>query len=53
MHNRNAICLCVDRNMLVPALFVGNAIKERAVASPQGSDVIIFVPSEAAPTMGG
>jgi lipopolysaccharide biosynthesis glycosyltransferase len=42
MHNRYAICLCVDRNMLIPALFIGDEIKKRSAVAANSSDVIIF-----------
>ncbi len=47
MHNRYAICLCVDRNMLVPALFIADAIKTWSAASANRSDVIIFAEASA------
>jgi lipopolysaccharide biosynthesis glycosyltransferase len=47
MPPRNAICLCVDRNMLVPALFVADAVKSTAASPANRFDLILFVePSE-------
>lgn len=39
---RNAVCLCADRNMLVPALFVADNVKRVSAHSAQRCDVIIF-----------
>ncbi len=44
---RNAICLCTDRNMLVPALFVADSVRVREPSSANRYDVIVFAsPSE-------
>jgi lipopolysaccharide biosynthesis glycosyltransferase len=44
---RNAVCLCTDRRMLIPALFVANAVKSFSRGSDNRFDIIIFVePSE-------
>jgi lipopolysaccharide biosynthesis glycosyltransferase len=39
---RNAVCLCTDRNMLIPALFVADAVRSREPASSNRYDVIVF-----------
>ena len=39
---RNAVCLCTDRNMLVPALFVADAVRSRLPGSANRHDVILF-----------
>jgi lipopolysaccharide biosynthesis glycosyltransferase len=39
---RNAVCLCTDRNMLIPALFVADAVRSRLPASANRYDVILF-----------
>lgn len=39
---RNAVCVCTDRNMLVPALFVADAVRARLPASANPYDVIVF-----------
>ncbi|MCC6982016.1 MAG: hypothetical protein IT535_01985, partial [Bauldia sp.] len=39
---RSAICLSVDRNMIIPAMFVASAVKERAAGHEP--DVIIACP---------
>ncbi|PKN37741.1 MAG: hypothetical protein CVU62_08435 [Deltaproteobacteria bacterium HGW-Deltaproteobacteria-2] len=44
---RNAVCLCTDRKMLIPALFVADAVKSFAKGSDHSFDTIIFAePSE-------
>jgi len=44
---RNAVCLCTDRRMLIPALFVANAVRSHSAASNKYFDIIIFAePSE-------
>lgn len=44
---RNAVCFCTDRRMLIPALFVADAVKSHATASDNRFDIIIFAkPSE-------
>lgn len=44
---RNAVCLCTDRRMLIPALFVANAVKSHPATSDNRFDIIIFAePSE-------
>jgi len=44
---RNAICLCTDRRMMIPALFVADSVKFHAGASGNRFDVIVFSePSE-------
>lgn len=45
MPNENAVCLCTDRNMLIPALFVANAVKSHAVRSPNSFDLIVVAGS--------
>lgn len=40
MPNENAVCLCTDRNMLIPALFVANAVK-----SPNSFDLLVVAGS--------
>jgi lipopolysaccharide biosynthesis glycosyltransferase len=47
MNNRYAICLCVDRKMLIPALFIADSIKTLSAASANRSDVIIFASASA------
>lgn len=39
---RNAVCLCTDANMLIPALFVADAVRARLPASANRYDVIVF-----------
>jgi lipopolysaccharide biosynthesis glycosyltransferase len=39
---RNAVCLCTDRRMLIPALFVADAVLRHSAASENRFDVIIF-----------
>ena len=39
---RNAICLCADANMLIPALFVADAARSRSAGSANRYNVIIF-----------
>jgi len=39
---RNAVCLCTDRRMLIPALFVADAVKSRSKSSDNSFDTIIF-----------
>ena len=41
---RNAVCLCTDRNMLIPALFVADAALSRRSTSANGYDVLVFSP---------
>ena len=41
---RNAVCLCTDRNMLVPALFVADAARSRRDTSSNPYDVLVFSP---------
>ncbi|KUG21984.1 hypothetical protein ASZ90_008254 [hydrocarbon metagenome] len=44
---RNAVCLCTDRRMLIPALFVTDAVKSHSKSSDNRFDTIIFAePSE-------
>jgi|GEM_PF-1795350 len=44
---RNAVCLCTDRRMMIPALFVADSVKSHSGASDNRFDVIIFAePSE-------
>ncbi|MEW9808462.1 glycosyltransferase family 8 protein [Mesorhizobium sp. ZMM04-5] len=40
--SRNAVCLCTDRNMLIPALFVADSVRSRLPASAHRYDVIVF-----------
>lgn len=42
---RNAVCLCADKKMLIPALFVANAVKFYSKDSENGFDVLIFAES--------
>lgn len=42
---RNAVCLCTDRRMLIPALFVANAVKSYSKGSDNHFDIIIFAQS--------
>jgi lipopolysaccharide biosynthesis glycosyltransferase len=39
---RNAICLCVDRRMLIPAFFVAKSILSMRSSSSEPFDIIIF-----------
>ncbi len=39
---RNAVCLCTDRNMLIPALFVADAVMANRSASSDKFDVLVF-----------
>ena len=41
MSGRNAVCLCTDRKMLIPALFVANSVN-RAAAPARPFDTIVF-----------
>ncbi|MGE5722298.1 MAG: glycosyltransferase family 8 protein [Sphingomonadales bacterium] len=41
---KNAICLCVDRNMIVPALFVACAVARHANRGRDDHDLVIVVP---------
>jgi len=44
---RNAVCLCTDRRMLIPALFVACSVKVHSAQSGNLFDIIIFTqPSE-------
>ncbi len=44
---RNAVCLCTDRRMLIPALFVADSVKRHVQPSGNTFDIIIFAePSE-------
>jgi lipopolysaccharide biosynthesis glycosyltransferase len=44
---RNAVCLCTDRRMLIPALFVADAVKSHSGDSDNRFNLIIFAqPSE-------
>lgn len=43
MPTRNAVCLCTDRNTLIPALFVADAVKSSAKDPLNAFDVIIFI----------
>jgi lipopolysaccharide biosynthesis glycosyltransferase len=42
---RNAVCLCTDRRMLIPALFVASAVKSHAAISANRLDIIIVAQS--------
>ena len=47
MPNRNAICLCTDQNMLIPALFVAHSAN-KAAGPARSFDTIVFTnPSDA------
>jgi lipopolysaccharide biosynthesis glycosyltransferase len=44
---RNAVCLCTDQRMMIPALFVADSVKSYAGASDNRFDIIVFAePSE-------
>lgn len=44
---RNAVCLCTDRRMLIPALFVADSVKSHSKTSGNSFDILIFAqPSE-------
>lgn len=47
MRNRFAICLCVDRKMLVPAFFIADAIRTRSADSASRCDIIVFTDASA------
>ncbi|MDI6742495.1 MAG: glycosyltransferase [Smithella sp.] len=38
---RHAVCLCTDRRMLIPALFVAHSIKSHSAAEDKSFDVIV------------
>ncbi len=40
----NAVCLCADKNMLVPALFVADSVRRASSSGEQTFEVIIFTP---------
>lgn len=42
MSRRNAVCLCVDGNMLIPAMFVVDAIKSSSIGTADRFDIILF-----------
>lgn len=42
---RNAVCLCTDRRMLIPSLFVADAVKSHSKSSDSCFDIIIFAES--------
>lgn len=44
LRTRNAVCLCTDANMLMPALFVADSVRSRLPASANRYDVIVFSP---------
>ena len=47
---RDAACLCVDRNMLIPAFFVADAVKRAAEAAGSDFDVVVVTaPGEVSP----
>jgi lipopolysaccharide biosynthesis glycosyltransferase len=41
MPTRNAVCLCTDRNTLIPALFVADAVKSNAANPGSGFDLVV------------
>lgn len=41
MPTRNAICLCTDRNTLIPALFVADAVKSNAANPGNSFDLVV------------
>jgi lipopolysaccharide biosynthesis glycosyltransferase len=43
--SRSAVCFCVDRRMLIPALFVAKGILSNRGPSPDPFDIIIFAGS--------
>ena len=43
---RNAVCLSVDARMLIPALFVADAVRKAAPRGGSDFDTIIFAPGE-------
>jgi lipopolysaccharide biosynthesis glycosyltransferase len=44
---RNAVCLCTDRNTLIPALFVADAVGSHAMRPGNGFDILVVAePSE-------
>jgi lipopolysaccharide biosynthesis glycosyltransferase len=42
---RNAVCLCTDRNMLIPALFVAHSV--RTMSAPSGTPFEVVIVAEA------
>jgi len=46
MSSRNAICFCADRNMLIPALFVGDSVNRAAGPARQFETIVFTAPSE-------
>ena len=42
MTRRSAICLCADRNMLIPAMFVANAVRAQSTPA-QLFDIFVFI----------
>lgn len=51
MSKKNAVCLCTDRNMLIPALFVANAVQSLAAKIPDSFDLIVVAePAEVTDT---
>jgi lipopolysaccharide biosynthesis glycosyltransferase len=45
IEHRDAVCLCVDARMLIPALFVADAVRKAALARGQKFDLVVFVPA--------
>lgn len=46
IEHSNAVCLCVDARMLIPAFFVADAIRKAALPHGSAFDLIIFVPKD-------
>jgi len=43
---RNAVCLCADARMLIPAFFVADSVRKTSACRGSSFDVIVFAPSE-------
>lgn len=48
MTKRNAVVLCTDRNMLMPALFVADAVRAHANPAAEPFDIIVVTDADAA-----
>jgi len=44
VYGRDAVCLCVDARMLIPAFFVACSVKRAAAAAGDEFDIVIVVP---------
>jgi len=51
MTTRNAVCVCADKNMLIPALFVADAARSRCTGVGHSYEVMLFTgPSDVTDT---